>query len=80
MAGHSGDRCDSPTADLPAENVGTPQVQAARVEGRVGQVRLTQRPFQLRIDALSLGAELADMLPELGDGAALWHWQQLRMP
>lgn len=29
-------------------------------------------------DAISLGAELASLLPELGDGAALWHWQQLR--
>ncbi|NMA46526.1 MAG: transcription-repair coupling factor [Lentisphaerae bacterium] len=29
-------------------------------------------------DAISLGAELSSLLPELGDGAALWHWQQLR--
>ena len=32
----------------------------------------------VRITAVSLGSELADTIPELGDGAALWHWQQLR--
>ena len=32
----------------------------------------------VRITAVSLGSELAETIPELGDGAALWHWQQLR--
>ena len=32
----------------------------------------------VRVTAVSLGAELAETIPELGDGAALWHWQQLR--
>ncbi|MBP5639076.1 MAG: transcription-repair coupling factor [Victivallales bacterium] len=31
-----------------------------------------------RIDAVSLGSELTTLLPEMGDGAVLWHWQQLR--
>ena len=30
------------------------------------------------IGAVSLGEELASLLPEMGDGATLWHWQQLR--
>ena len=32
----------------------------------------------VRLSALSLAAELADTIPELGDGATVWHWQQLR--
>lgn len=32
----------------------------------------------VRLSAVSLGDELAGIIPELGDGAALWHWQQLR--
>ena len=73
----------------PAENVG--QAAGAGSEGRrtgragtgragAGRAGATgaEAVPVLRIDALSLGAELADMLPELGDGAALWHWQQLR--
>ncbi|MBT3374936.1 MAG: transcription-repair coupling factor [Lentisphaerae bacterium] len=32
----------------------------------------------VRSDAIGLGEELGTLLPELGDGAALWHWQQLR--
>jgi transcription-repair coupling factor (superfamily II helicase) len=32
----------------------------------------------VRSDAVALGTELSALLPELGDGAALWHWQQLR--
>ena len=32
----------------------------------------------VRLSALSLASELADTIPELGDGASVWHWQQLR--
>lgn len=32
----------------------------------------------IRLQAVSLGSELASIIPELGDGAALWHWQQLK--
>ncbi|MFA6815803.1 MAG: transcription-repair coupling factor, partial [Lentisphaeria bacterium] len=31
-----------------------------------------------KVHAVSLGEELSSMMPELGNGAALWHWQQLR--
>ncbi|MGI6356451.1 MAG: transcription-repair coupling factor [Lentisphaerae bacterium] len=63
----------------PAENVGHAAGAGSegRGTGRAGATDTEAVPV-LRIDALSLGAELADMLPELGDGAALWHWQQLR--
>ncbi len=63
----------------PAENVGHAAGAGSegRGAGRAGATDAEAIPV-LRIDALSLGAELADMLPELGDGAALWHWQQLR--
>ena len=30
------------------------------------------------IGAVSLGEELSALLPEMGEGATLWHWQQLR--
>ncbi|MCR4574688.1 MAG: transcription-repair coupling factor [Lentisphaeria bacterium] len=30
------------------------------------------------IGAVTLGEELSTLLPEMGDGATLWHWQQLR--
>ncbi|NLF61236.1 MAG: transcription-repair coupling factor [Lentisphaerae bacterium] len=57
---------------------GTGKAGAGRAgAGRAGATGAEAVPV-LRIDAISLGAELADMLPELGDGAALWHWQQLR--
>ena len=32
----------------------------------------------MRADCVSLGEELSPLLPELGKGAVLWHWQQLR--
>ena len=32
----------------------------------------------VRLSALSLASELGDTMPELGDGANVWHWQQLR--
>jgi len=32
----------------------------------------------LRSDCVSLGEDLGPLLPELGEGASLWHWQQLR--
>ena len=38
-----------------------------------------QRPATVRrADCVSLGDDLGPLLPELGEGAALWHWQQLR--
>ncbi len=36
-----------------------------------------ERPV-IRADCVSLGDELGPLLPELGEGAVLWHWQQLR--
>ena len=32
----------------------------------------------VRLSAVMLGNEVADTIPELGDGAMLWHWQQLK--
>ena len=32
----------------------------------------------VRLSAVSLASELAETIPELGDGATVWHWQQLR--
>lgn len=31
-----------------------------------------------KIDAVCLGEDLLSLLPEMGNGAVLWHWQQLR--
>ncbi len=58
-------------------------------EGRSSVIRLITAPGEdssakasagplLSLDAVSLGTELAVLLPEMGEGAALWHWQQLR--
>ncbi|NLG14550.1 MAG: transcription-repair coupling factor [Lentisphaerae bacterium] len=65
------------------------KVWAKTLSGAKGTVSLITEPGESSlktrlggpvrtIGAVSLGAELSALLPEMGDGATLWHWQQLR--